>query len=384
MPRRTATWGCRCGVLVVLAWSLSLGWSATTGAAGWGPAEAPGRVEPTGSMAVPRAVHTATLLPTGRVLVAGGCATTGCDVDDRSATAELYDPASGAFGPTGSMATRRDGQTATLLPNGRVVLAGGWGRGGVLASAELFDPATGTFTPTGSMTGPRGGATATLLADGRVLVAGGEDDQRPLATAELYDPRTGSFAPTGHLTTPRMAHAAAPLPDGRVLIAGGSVAPGVILATAEIYDPATGTFTPTGAMAVPRHKLAAATLVDGRVLVVGGSDDRDAGGRYATVEVFDLRRGSFAAAGSMATQRYKLTDAVVRLPSGRVLVAGDGAQAEVFEPAADAFHPTAGGVDTGRRFATATVLPNGDALIVGGYDARIDVTARAWVFRPRG
>jgi hypothetical protein len=124
-------------------------------------------------MTAARAAHTATLLPSGRVLIAGGCTLDSCELEEDGASAELYDPRVGSFAKTGTMGTERVSHTATLLPNGEVLLAGGWDRGGVLANAELYNPATGVFSPTSSMTTHRAAHTATLLPNGKVLIAGG-------------------------------------------------------------------------------------------------------------------------------------------------------------------------------------------------------------------
>ena len=183
----------------------------------------------TGSLATARYNSTATLLPNGKVLVAGG--------NDSSfnvlASAELYDPASGTWAPTGSLATARGNQTATLLPNGKVLVASGSGD----ASAELYDPANGTWAPTGSLATARNSHTATLLPNGKVLVAGGNDSSfKTLASAELYDPASGTWAPTGSLATARYVHTATLLPNGKVLVAGGNdLNTSSVLASAELY-----------------------------------------------------------------------------------------------------------------------------------------------------
>jgi len=208
---------------------------------------ATGRFSPTGAMSAPRAAITAVRLADGRVLVAGG------DSPGALASAELYDPRTGTFSPTGSMSSPRGYNTATLLPDGRVLAAGGRDgsdSGNSALSAELYDPATGTFSPTGPLTNGHARHTATLLADGRVLIAAGDAAGFVQTTsAELYDPATGTFSTTGSMTTARVLHAATLLDDGRVLITGGygdSMLDDGVLASAELYDPATGTFGPAG------------------------------------------------------------------------------------------------------------------------------------------
>jgi hypothetical protein len=194
------------------------------------PTRVTGPFSPTGSLSDARDSHTATLLSDGRVLVAGGWRD----------SAELYDSKTGTFSPTGSMTTARTDHTATLLSDGRVLIAGGAGDyvgSWAQTSAELYDPKTGTFSPTGSMTTARTHHTATLLSDGRVLIAGGTGDYARAETAELYDPKTGSFSYPGSMTTVRSSHTATLLSDSRVLIAGGYGDNATGQTSAELYTP---------------------------------------------------------------------------------------------------------------------------------------------------
>ncbi len=352
----------------------------------------------TGAMASARMWHTATLLPDGRVLVAGGMAG-GTPEPGINDSAELYDPRTGTFGPTGQMVTARERHTATLLLDGRVLLAGGStpGSEGVVATAELYDPRTGTFGPTGSMTTARENHTATLLPDGRVLVTGGYGAEiyyaAPLASAEIYDPKTGTFAPTGSMTTARGHHTASLLPDGRVLVVGGS--PGgyleatgyvwLALDSAELYDPMTGSFAPTGSMTTARYAHAATLLRDGRVLIAGGFEESTHG--LVAAELYDPTTGTFSPTGPMTTGRGSAT--ALLLPDGRVLVAGglsaytvwaEVFSAEIYEPATGVFGPT-GRVATNRTGFTATLLPDGRVLRAGGFNGS-EVLASADIFTP--
>jgi hypothetical protein len=211
------------------------------------------------------------LLKDGRVLIVGG---------GETSTAELYDPATGKFSRTGSMAGIRYFHTATLLADGRVLIVGGRTAGpgagleNDVASAELYDPATGKFRSTGSMARPREGHTATLLPDGRVLVAGGfsitsANGDTP-SSAELYDPATGTFSPTGSMATGRIGHTATLLTNGLVLVAGGLTSDSKqSIGSAELYDPAKGSFSQIGNLLQKCGAVSANLLADGRVLLLG-------------------------------------------------------------------------------------------------------------------
>lgn len=232
-----------------------------------------GILQPTGSMALERSHHTATLLQDGRVLITGGYVVPWPNLQS-TRTAEIYDPASGTFTQVGDMGAARADHLATLLPNGKVLITGGG-----TTEAELFDPATNSFTSTGSMSSSWV-KTATLLTDGRVLVTGEEtgDGSAP-APSELYDPATGKFTPTGTMVMLRDGYSATLLPDGTVLLAGGEIyvstgEPGsyapVVLNMTEIYNPATGSFSPGPSMRQGRVNHTATLLPDGSVLFVGG------------------------------------------------------------------------------------------------------------------
>lgn len=347
---------------------------------------AAGEIVATGPMATRRSGHSATLLRNGEVLIAGGMVRNGEFV----AQAELYDPATGTFSSAGSMMSPRVGHTATLLRDGRVLIAGGSSRPyHDVGRAEVYDPTSGRFETTGSLLTARSDAEAVLLPDGKVLITGGTagPDSDRLASAEIYDPATGQFQATGSMSLVRVSFTMCALRDGRVLVTGGSVAgryPNAELtASAEIYDPARGRFTPAGSMMIARHKHAAVLLADGRVLIVGGSDRRDWRGKMDSAELYDPATGKFADAGQMNEARFKLTNAVARMPDGKVLIAGGAAHADIFDPASRRFRPVAGPAMEGRYFSTATLLQDGRVLLAGGYGENVEPSSNeAWIYIP--
>jgi len=323
-----------------------------------------------------------TLLPNNRVLIAGGIGP-GTYPSSILATAELYDPATGTFSATGTMATARLGP-ATLLPDGRVLIAGGEGISGPLATAELYDPATGTFSLTGSMAMSRGYSTATLLNDGRVLVAGGQDASGTwLASAELYSPKTGAFTPTGSMTV-LGPHTATLLSDGRVLMTGGCSPKGCgsnVLASAELYDPSTGTFGPTASMTTARSGAGATRLADGRVLIAGGCAAWicTTSEQLLSAELYDPETGTFSPTGSMTVVG---PHTVALLSDGRVLALGGyNGIADLYDPNTGAFARTSS-MTTARTSPSATLLSDGRVLVAGGYDASEKVLASAEIYQP--
>ena len=341
------------------------------------PSPRAGMVSASAPMLEPRSGHSATLLPDGKVLIAGGMRRN----QDFYASAELFDPSTGKFQPTGSMHERRVGQIAVLLHSGKVLIAGGWVGMGGTDSAELYDPATGKFTVIAKMTTKRGRPSATLLADGNVLIAGGEErDNQPVTSAEIFDAKSLSFAPTGSMHHARVMHTATLLNDGRVLLVGG-YAEGVF-SSAELYDPKTKTFSETGSLTIPRCKHTAGLLPDGRVLIAGGSDNRGWNGNLSSAEIYDPHSGKFTAAASMNDSRFKLPDEAVRLASGKLLVAGGSTQVEVFDPASGRFDVAEGRMADARHYLSETELKDGRVLLAGGYPNDDQATAQTWIYRP--
>ena len=318
--------------------------------------------------------HSVTLLPDGRVLIAGGSSAIESPLD----RAILFDPNTLSYVDVGPMHDARFGHRATLLPSGRVLITGGCGADcyatinepGSLASAELFDPGKG-FVAVSPMHQRRGMHTSTLLRDGRVLIAGGVADAlEATKTAEVFDPSSEAFSTLPDMAELRAAHSATSLPNGRVLLAGGTGGND----SASLFEPSTNTFTSAGNMNSPRQLHGATLLADGRVLLTGG---------YSTALATSIRSaevyspgsngspGSFQAIGDMYYPRA--AHVAQLLPDGRVWVGGGiGAgesQFELYDPSAKdgvgAF-VSAGALGIARNFPAATLIGDGRVLVVDG------------------
>jgi hypothetical protein len=344
----------------------------------------------TGSMNTPRSGHTATLLANGNVLIVGG----------PDATAELFDPVTATFSLTGSMTTSRYGATAILLANGKVLITGGFGPGTSslprLNSAELYDPLTGTFSATGSMADSRVLHTATLMNDGKVLIAGGTREGggggAAIASAELYDPATGNFATTGGMYTDRAEHTATLLASGEVLIAGGWNGHAADAADdppwdplfTELFDPSSGSFKASGSMSTTRIGHSGIRLANGKVLVLGGVlslqnlHEQPPDPRYG--ELYDPVAGTFTPLGNVTVSPHGYTATLLR--SGKVLLTGGEdlvstvSTTELLDPNLGTLTST-GSLVTGRKGHTATLLRDGRVLVTGGTDSNGNALATA-------
>lgn len=330
------------------------------------------------STLTPRWNHTATLLPDGRVLVAGGYQ---CDKERgvcdfyALSSAELFDPVTETFSATGAMSVPRAGHTATLLDNGKVLITGGTASAFDPATAEVYDSTTGTFTATGDMGKHRSGQTVTSLGNGLALVAGGLVLQTnplswvPTKTAQLYDPATQTFSSVEDLPVVQASHTANVLLNGDVFMAGGAVgACPAVQTTVAIYHPDSNTFSPGVNLPEPRVLHTATTLNDGRVLITGGTYDYCVWDTptwdvaYDTAVIFDPATSSYTPEQLMRERRWG--HSATLLTDGKVLVVG--ATAELFDPATSSFvitgDPSAPSLD---GFRTATRLSDGRVLFVG-------------------
>jgi hypothetical protein len=327
----------------------------------------------TGQMAYARSGHTATLLTDGRVLVAGGFGLSGIE-----SHAEIFDPVQGVFHTAGTMT--RVGHTATRLMNGDVLFAGGVTDISLqtqvaTVSAEIFNSATGLFQPTGNMIVPRKFFAATLLQDGRLLITGGITANEAFTnTAELYDPKSGTFSLAARMNYEWFYHSATLLTNGKVLLAGSG--------DAELYDPATDSFRIINGVQGGGGGVAKTLLSDGRVLITGGISN------YASMyvgpsEIFDPVTEHFSFSGALTLARWEHTATL--LPNGSVLIAGGSVDAEADDLPTDTteiYDPAKGTFSPGPEMLyplsghSATTLSDGSVLITGGAGQVISAAAQ--------
>ncbi|RKI36567.1 hypothetical protein D7Y27_28020 [Corallococcus sp. AB004] len=318
----------------------------------------------TGSLAKSRTSTPLTRLQDGRVLVAGGSEPSDIFIPQGQpflSSCELYDPATGTWSYTGSLQVMREGASAQLLDDGRVLVAGGYYNTNVAnyhVTAELYDPAAGSWSYTGSMSQPRNRAATVKLLDGRVLLAGGTTPQstNPLS-AEFYDATTGTWTATGPMLA--RIEKSELLPDGRVLgLASGQIV--------QIYTPATNAWTSLGALPTGLLPEIVVSLADGRVLVAGGGN---ATVRYASL--FHPTTNTWAATGGLLAQIISTN--AVRMPDGTVLAFG-GRDPNNFIPltTVQRYTPSTGlwtaepSLVGGRIGPRAVLLASGDILVAGG------------------
>ena len=342
-----------------------------------------------------RYLHSATVLETGQILVAGGvnCPSAGSCTYLNSA--EIYNPASSSFTNTGAMAQTRSAP-AVLLNNGNVLIAGGYtcdtsGNCSSLSSAEIYSPSAGSFSSAGNMTVARSGQTMTLLSNGTVLIAGGQTctsatSCSALSSAEIYDPIAGTFTATSNgMSTARFGASAVALNSGLVLIAGGFDGTN-LPAAAEIYNPTQPGFTGSRPqLNTPRFNATATLLNNGQVLVAGGSICALPGCPTNVAEIYDPVANTFTVAGGMNVPRFNHTATL--LTNGQVVIVGgfsscgssctSEASTELFDPAAGVFSSsqTLTNILAGQ---TGTLTANGNALLIGGISAGVTLAADEW------
>jgi hypothetical protein len=342
-----------------------------------------GIVKSTGAMASAREFHTATLLDNGFVLVKGGSAfINGAGIS----TSEIYNPSTGVWAMTGGSSASispRYAHTATLLKSGKVLVAGGGDPSTILSSSELYDPATAVWENTGSLGTTRFAHSAILLPNGKVLVAGGRNISGVvIPTAELYNPALGTWSPTGTLATARYGHRASLLPNGRVLVTGGGDVSYSMLSSCEIYDPATETWSPAAPLSTGRIGHTATMLLNGKLLVAGGGASTSTFA-VAASEIYDPKSGTWTQAGPLTIERKEHTATL--LQSGYVLVSGGYgltsalSSNELYDPVSRTWSLTTP-VANPRYESTATLLRNGKVLITGGGDTGFIATATSELY----
>jgi len=329
---------------------------------------------PTGNLVTGRWFHASVTLNGGKIMVVGGQAS------DSTIGSEIYDPIAAAWSPAGGMGGGRWDHTSTRLPDGRILIVGGQSAATfsspALSTAFLYDPSTKTWTQTGSMINPRFRHSATLLPSGKVLVAGGATTTSvSIATAEVWDPMTGLWTATANpMATARSLHTATLLQNGTVLVVGGGT---ITTPNCDIYDPSTNSWTPTNPLPVGRYSHTATLLGNGQVLIIGGK--QSASSMLSDVELYDPASAMWTQETPLGTARGGHTTTL--LSNGKFLVAGgtspNGAftstsqTAEIYDP--NGSTPPTIPLLTGRSGHTAALLKDGRVMLVGGTTSNVEI-----------
>jgi hypothetical protein len=320
----------------------------------------------TGPLNIARSGHTATVLQNGKVLIAGGINSS----QGYQSTCELYDPVMGTFTLTGSMHVPRVGHTAVLLPNGKIYITGGYGdiNNTALSTGELYDPALGTFSTTGDMNFARVHHSSKLLSNGKILIVGGYTSPGTLY-GELYDPASETCAITGHISFDRVFNTLTTLTNGKILVVGGQTA---FLPIADLYDQISGSFSGSGLLNVARSYFLTSTLLtNGEVLITGGLDVTNSS--VSSCEIYNPSTGFFTLISPMIIARF--SHAATRLSNGKVLILGGKNEnfassdsipnVEIYDPNNGSFTATQSMVSARAQF-TISILNDGAILLVGG------------------
>lgn len=308
----------------------------------------------TGPLSANRSRQCTVLLPNTKVLIAGGTLS----------TAQLYDPSAGTWGTTGPLSVVRDNHSCVLLPNGKALAIGG---SAPLSTAELYDPTSGTWSAAGSISVARGYHTSALLPSGKVLAMGGYTGTAYSAVVDIYEPTIGSWSTANAMSESRQHHSATLLPNGKVLVSGGWNG-AAALSTTQLYDPASNSWSAAAAMSAARQYHTATLLAGGHVLVAGGDGGSSP---LASAALYHTTTGTWNASGAMSLARRH--HAATLLADGRVLVTGGDtgsgytSTAEVYNPAVWSWTTTSP-MSAARSQHSSTLLPSGKILVAGGYD----------------
>ena len=328
----------------------------------------------TGSLTTARAYHTATLLNSGKFLIAGGYA----GGSDYFAGCELYDPSTGTWSSTGSLTLGRRDHEAVLLPTGKVLLTGGYNPGGgtaIKVNSELFNPTTGTWGAATSMNTKRqqfGLVWSPLV--GKAIAIGGDEGKSTMSeTVESYDPYLDTWTNKTSMATGRSGHTVTVLSDGKILVTGGYSASNTVLSSVEVYDPVANTWTTKASMSTARHFHKATLMPDGKVLVTGGAGTSASSPSYLnSVEVYDPVANTWTSKASFTTARYRHIS--ILMADGKILLAGGQTGSGTYTNTAYVYDPVAntwtavGNLTVARGYSSASLLPTtGRILVVGGW-----------------